>query len=947
MPNSGKFEEEPLVGGDPEQGGFTNPNIPQNEIDAAMDNEDAASMISGGDLGTAEVMEKGTEGNAQTMSETLKQVTTIPEPFEKKGAAAAKTSEAKKDEGGFGLMSMVIVVAFIVADCGKVLFEGLSGTGESSFNMAAFLAFVAFLNIVGSFTATVVLSGKEGVKTAFGSSLFLFVLPSLMFSASQLLTILQNAEISSDLRKVFQQLRIPTTALFSKFVMGHGYTTMQWYLICGVVLCVFSFQIAANKSGVLFDLTDTTNNIGAGLFLAIVSNIFAALGSLMAEKYCKEAAKTPFYIQKFQIELWGFAAGIINILILNPTVAWTGDMLFDGTLGKRFNGANPLMHKTMQFTHGPFATSRPWSTDALPSTGKPKKFGNMYDTLSWESKWDQTMETYAAGQKEFVKVELPPMYQQAFDEAQYQQLIELVATIAKEQKARADGELDLTKGSVGEFSARASGSGFASLVTDKSAPWKKIAEEGKFIVGHGFHPMKRGKMVEDIVSSFGFTWGKQNGDDFQSMGPAQRQSPRLNSWWLTKVAESEAVKASANKDAAGLFTAPATPYFTHSKRIVQADIAAEMKQSGADKEKMGSKKPILAAGQETFGIQTITFEKSAVYDPAAKTVHLIFAKNTERKFSAAAAAITCKQANEKLVLPLTCPEELHYGEKSDLEAKDTKDCVLGAAKWVAGDKEEKCEFAFTAHKDCCDVEAEKAFRKAEKEKATAKEAAKKAKSADENAVEAADKAMKLVKTVKGEAVATKGWMETNAYDFVGLPAEGKYQTWAYPGSDGAGSYDAKTKKFVCDKQMCEMSDTVWDANYGYMSNNWKNRPANPTGEDTRNPFHWGEMHSYTRFVMPLPIWTKYAVLALASNIAQSWLSGLLAKSLSSLWKNLCQAVALALVVLLQKFTTEVTSRPQTIGLIGGPKWVESIVGMLTVLCIVWTFSQAPKAPKKH
>ncbi len=92
--------------------------------------------------------------------------------------------------------------------------------------------------------------------------------------------------------------------------------------------------------------------------------------------------------------------------------------------------------------------------------------------------------------------------------------------------------------------------------------------------------------------------------------------------------------------------------------------------------------------------------------------------------------------------------------------------------------------------------------------------------------------------------------------------------------------------------------------------------------------------------MPFAFLFRISVLfAIVANAGQSWMSAYLSKVLSSLWKNICAAVALALVVFFEKFMLSSYQEFNEMRLI------HVILGSLGIMLSVFMFQLAPKAPK--
>merc|ERR1712151_1318141 len=111
-------------------------------------------------------------------------------------------------------------------------------------------------------------------------------------------------------------------------------------------------------------------------------------------------------------------------------------------------------------------------------------------------------------------------------------------------------------------------------------------------------------------------------------------------------------------------------------------------------------------------------------------------------------------------------------------------------------------------------------------------------------------------------------------------------------------------------------------------------------EDNEDPFRYAIFHGYTMNPIPAKFFLKgWVFFAIFSNAGQSWMSAYLSKVLSSLWKNICAAVAMALVAIIEKC---LMPTPQD--------WAETkpvnvVLGTAGIILTVFVFQLAPKAPK--
>ena len=55
-----------------------------------------------------------------------------------------------------------------------------------------------------------------------------FAATAAFFAFAQACNLLANIFIGAGLKKVLAQLRIPTTAFMSRYILGTGYTNLQW-----------------------------------------------------------------------------------------------------------------------------------------------------------------------------------------------------------------------------------------------------------------------------------------------------------------------------------------------------------------------------------------------------------------------------------------------------------------------------------------------------------------------------------------------------------------------------------------------------------------------------------------------------------------------------------------------------------------------------------------------
>lgn len=296
----GDREHDPLIA-------YTNPYLESQNLEAMREGQmDNISVGSGGDQEAIDVTkDKGTAGAAQTVSETIAEAKKV-------------TGEvlATQDDEQPWYLAPLVVAAFLFFDVSKIIAEKLAQHG-STINGSLLNNYIIMLNVILAFSMTISFMGvKGGFAKMFDWKLLLgYSTPAAFFAVSQLFNLLQNNFIDASSRKVFSQLRILLTAMLGKFIMGTGYTTLQWLMIISITVAVFQF---------LFLTSAEPNPLGGdfktiiGLMFSVISNVCAVLGSLLGEKHMKATKKLPFYLQKFQFESWTLLFAIFGIFVTNP-----------------------------------------------------------------------------------------------------------------------------------------------------------------------------------------------------------------------------------------------------------------------------------------------------------------------------------------------------------------------------------------------------------------------------------------------------------------------------------------------------------------------------------------------------------------------------------------------------------------------------------------------------
>lgn len=852
------------------------------------------------------------EAAAAAAAEAKKVLTPEAEAALKKASSVPADVEAGKKEaaaeGPSLFMVLAVVIGFILADAGKPLIEKMSLQSEGTIASAILLNVISALNMV-------IAAGLAVYCLGFGAAvqqltdlptLKQYFVPSFFFAAGQLFTVAQNAFLTPSLRKVFQQLRIPITAMMGRVIMGHGYSTMQWLLIFGVTLALPGFQMSQTATGAL-EMSDT--DVLTGLLFSIITSILACAGSIFAEMYTKAGGKTPFYIQKFQIEVWTFLFGCFGFLVLSPLSGLFADFVSHAmkpaTRAKGYSELKknlPLNYKALHSTVDAMHAALPWET---APAGVPS--ANKFDTARWESSHKVPSPDFG----------LPKKMTEGLTGTDLAEMEALLQRFASIKKARATAEFakdDEGKVHTEMFTARSqldSVKQITEKVDDKASLTDDMAKQQKFFFKHGFGMKKSVMEAQALYDNFVFTFGETTDKVFKSLAAYQRASPRT--------VHSDVLKAAGEGESRFYHSAPDfagdAAYFTGEQNVAEAEV-------------MGNK-----VSKQTK-VTTKLFRKLA-YAPAKKTMHVTY----EAKQSwETADKQTCSATYGKTVT-LQCDAGLEYSaDSADFNAKPTDCALAGEAVFHGVARSCKPNKVQTAAEKKAAKEAKDLRKQNWDYDAPAPQLAPVAQQAVAGKVEGKFVSGEQVQATFDKIMATEAFQlkQVSSKDFA------KVKAWSYPGNVGAGLPG------MCDHALCTLTADQWSKNFGYMANNFKNNPSLKLDlEDKENPFKASEIHGYTRNPMPIENLNFLVILGVVCTIVQGWLSGILSKVLSSLWKNLCQAAALALVVVVQKlFMNDFAKDAELPAVAGGAKWPETLGMTMLVLLSVFAFGQAPKE-KKH
>ena len=264
-----------------------------------------------------------------------------------------------------GLILQVAMLAFyVMIDTAK----GLSSkwameTGKV--HVSALVLLNQFASILIGFSPTVKFEGLEKAKAAVVDieAIKRYGITGVLFTVSTILNILAyGTALDAGTVKILGQLRLVLSALLSRFVLGRNYTFNHWMMLLIITITALAFymgteqrdeltkanlkamapeecfmdydpRIANNKGAqcVVVDDDGTvlgtsqpgSKNLGIAYLGAWILTIVSA--SLITEKFLKASGKTPFYIQKMQLEMSGVWVSVFSAFFVPAVVqggAW-------------------------------------------------------------------------------------------------------------------------------------------------------------------------------------------------------------------------------------------------------------------------------------------------------------------------------------------------------------------------------------------------------------------------------------------------------------------------------------------------------------------------------------------------------------------------------------------------------------------------------------------------
>lgn len=976
-------EREPLMA-------YTNPYVAPAELDAAIaagnGMADNISVGSGGDLEAVDMTkEKGTAGASQTLSQTVAEAKKVA------GAVIATPS----DDSSWWL-APVVVVSYLFFDISKILAEGQSQHG-TSINSAVLMIPMMVLNMILAYSLTTYFMGfRKGNAKLFEWDLLVgYALPSFCFSISQLFNLMQNVYLDASSRKAFSQLRILLTAVMTKFIMGTGYSNLQWLMIVSIVVSVFQFMYL--KSDAYNPLEG--KNIVVGLVFSLIGNIAAVLGSLLGEKHMKATKKNPFYLQKFQFEVWTFFFAFVGMFVFSPVGSIGADMLEvyasgglkglkkEGVMSNIIGLGGPAGKKSDlrgSVLRGTFYTVN----DALSNVGfeaevegmKEKvEFSNRFNLKSWTGFQDKRADHV---QKKILGGELSDKgYAKSsmLGHSLYPLIEKYAAVLYKTHNVPMDAKLNTWT----ERNAYLPDAEEKALSVSHATKYRKLAEtvltDTSFNTKLPLAPKTLYETKSDLRKTFSLHLGSLvdsevtlntvtssfmcMGDEctpskenkakiFSPLRILERDAPGYSAFILKQDEKDDTKFVSGNIDKKGKFVPEATTTFTLISEADDSEAVSDLKKTYNLKAVAELEERVKALEELKPDIEGFEAKKKELEDAVAEMRTLLDAKNKSlkeefakqveyvvKKDGSSEVTVTFSKINTLFATAMN-PSDTAIVSKFGVAEKETSsiqfECKnrldysvhsIFSAKGLQGDQ---CKLLSTELKEGASYAAVPVMES--KNPVFTKKNPVFTKASDDKKTivieksDNIDKYMFKAATAKGIEAALKEVADST-------------QVWTFPGLVPTNA---------CTPGACALSEEE-QTRLGFKSlgvldaaNPNTQLKARLTAESYKDPFTFAVVHEYMWNPLPGYFFFRFWVaLAIIANCGQSWTSALLSKVLSSLWKNICAAVAMALLVFVEKGCLA------TDGAYAQVRWAHLILGSAGIIITVFVFQMAPKENKGH
>lgn len=255
------------------------------------------------------------------------------------------------------LLQCVLFAVFVGLDAGNSLFKSKAMYGTKVVSQSSVVLQSCVQIVLGLGTA-LMSDGIQGLKRPFeAKNVKSFGVLALFFGTAQMFNTMSYKRLSAGTIKIIGQVRLLQTAALSKWFLGRSYNTIQWTIMTMVCLSACVYCVGKSDAGALGIQTKTVANLETqracilsdisemiansskgiplpalqpdgtfpipdsckikskpqkvtsdsdfitGVFFVFCYLLLSDLGSIVSEKFFKEDAGTPFYVQKVSIEI--------------------------------------------------------------------------------------------------------------------------------------------------------------------------------------------------------------------------------------------------------------------------------------------------------------------------------------------------------------------------------------------------------------------------------------------------------------------------------------------------------------------------------------------------------------------------------------------------------------------------------------------------------------------
>lgn len=237
--------------------------------------------------------------------------------------------------GAFTWLSSMNGAFFQLLICGLLILVGCYNTvfqkiqSRRFFDPAAINIWISFVSLLIS-VGVALKHGEIEVMFREGwlKKVAVFAIPGCGFALTSYLGILAVVFLSADTAKVLEQTCLMVLAVMAKLWFKRGQSMAGWTLLCVVTLCSCAYastkqleeDLAAVKAGATASQAQKEGGamMTVGIVLCLSNVIFQSGVSILCEGLLKAERDTPFYIQKFYMEISGFLFSFLLVGLVNP-----------------------------------------------------------------------------------------------------------------------------------------------------------------------------------------------------------------------------------------------------------------------------------------------------------------------------------------------------------------------------------------------------------------------------------------------------------------------------------------------------------------------------------------------------------------------------------------------------------------------------------------------------